>query len=53
MPAVHDTEETWKQADADGRFWRQSVQLRSMISKYGAIPPEKGRYILYCALIWP
>ena len=42
-----------KQADADGRFRRQDAQFRSQISKDGPFPPEKGRYLLYCALICP
>jgi putative glutathione S-transferase len=42
-----------KQADADGRFRRQDAQFRSKISKDGPFSPEKGRYILYCALICP
>lgn len=42
-----------KQADADGRFRRQNAQFRDVISKDGPFPPEKGRYILYCALICP
>ncbi len=42
-----------KQADQDGRFRRQDAQFRSRISKDGPFPPEKGRYILYCALICP
>jgi len=42
-----------KQADADGRFRRQDAQFRSQISKDGPFPPEKDRYILYCALICP
>lgn len=53
MPAVHDTEDTYKQADVDGRFRRQNAQFRSQISKDGEFPPERGRYLLYCALICP
>jgi glutathionyl-hydroquinone reductase len=53
MPAVHDTEDTYKQADVDGRFRRQNAQFRTPISKDGEFPPEKGRYLLYCALICP
>src|SRR5271155_486162 len=42
-----------RQADPDGRFRRQDAQFRSTISKDGPFPPEKGRYLLYCALICP
>jgi glutathionyl-hydroquinone reductase len=48
----HDKEQH-KQADADGRFRRQDSQFRSQISKEGPFHPEKGRYLLYCALICP
>lgn len=48
----HDLEQH-KQADRDGRFRRQDAQFRSSISKDGPFPPEKGRYLLYCALICP
>jgi len=42
-----------KQADVDGRFRHQDAQFKSKISNDGPFPPEKGRYILYCALICP
>ncbi|CBQ71728.1 related to ECM4-protein involved in cell wall biogenesis and architecture [Sporisorium reilianum SRZ2] len=40
-------------ADKDGNFRRQVSSFRNTISKDGPHPPEKGRYILYCALICP
>lgn len=40
-------------ADKDGNFRRQVSSFRNTISKDGPHQPEKGRYILYCALICP
>lgn len=40
-------------AGKDGNFRRQASAFRNTISKDGPHPPEKGRYILYCALICP
>lgn len=34
-------------ADADGRFVRQTSAFRNSIEKGGKHPPEKGRYLLY------
>ncbi|EST07497.1 Glutathione S-transferase, N-terminal [Kalmanozyma brasiliensis GHG001] len=40
-------------AGKDGNFRRQVSSFRNTISKVGPHQPEKGRYILYCALICP
>jgi glutathionyl-hydroquinone reductase len=48
-----DATDEHRQAYADGRFRRQDVHFRSKISKDGSIPPDKGYYIHYCALICP
>ncbi len=40
-------------AEKDGNFRRQVSSFRNTISKDGPHQPEKGRYILYCALICP
>ena len=40
-------------ADKDGNFRRQVSSFRNTISADGPHQPEKGRYILYCALICP
>ena len=40
-------------AGEDGSFRRQVSSFRNTISKDGPHQPEKGRYIIYCALICP
>ncbi|UZJ55981.1 hypothetical protein CBS101457_005301 [Exobasidium rhododendri] len=44
---------TTKHSDTDGSFRRQGSTFRSFITKNGEFPPEKGRYVLYIALICP
>jgi putative glutathione S-transferase len=40
-------------ADADGKFVRQTSAFRNFIEKGGKHPPEKGRYALYIVAVCP